>query len=430
MLPNLRVSGNGRFLETVDGRPFFYLADTAWELFHRLDRAETLFYLNNRADKGFNVVQSVILAQSDGLNVANAYGDLPLIDGSPERPNEAYFSHVDWVVRSAAKCGLYSAILPTWGDKWFQAHGVGPEVFTLDNAAWYGRWLGERYREESVIWVLGGDRSPQSAFHFDLIRSMAHGIREGSGGHQLMTYHSSGDAGSAEFFHSERWLDFNARQNGHEVEYDRYGKTLADWRRLPTKPVFDIEPIYEDIEISLCRESAEYSCASDVRRAFYWDVFSGACGHAYGHHSVWQMYQKGRKAHWKPLMDWRIALDQPGAAQMGIGRRLIESRPMGMCVPADEILQPSPVVPGNGRDRFVAQRSLDGSFAMVYVPVGRDFEVNLDCLSGPCASVSWFDPRTGSYAQQGRVNTGQRQRFISPTPGERLDWVLVLDRVT
>ena len=36
----LKVSENRRFLVGVDGSPFFYLGDTAWELFHRLNREE------------------------------------------------------------------------------------------------------------------------------------------------------------------------------------------------------------------------------------------------------------------------------------------------------------------------------------------------------------------------------------------------------
>ena len=36
-LPRLKVSENHRYLVTDDGRPFFWLGDTAWELFHRLD---------------------------------------------------------------------------------------------------------------------------------------------------------------------------------------------------------------------------------------------------------------------------------------------------------------------------------------------------------------------------------------------------------
>ena len=51
----LRVSADGRHLVQADGRPFFYLADTAWSLFHRLTREEADLYLRNRAAKGFTV---------------------------------------------------------------------------------------------------------------------------------------------------------------------------------------------------------------------------------------------------------------------------------------------------------------------------------------------------------------------------------------
>ncbi len=54
----LKVSENKRFLQHEDGTPFFYLGDTAWELFHRLDKEESGKYLEDRAGKGFNVIQA------------------------------------------------------------------------------------------------------------------------------------------------------------------------------------------------------------------------------------------------------------------------------------------------------------------------------------------------------------------------------------
>jgi hypothetical protein len=39
-MQQLRISDNQRFLIYKDGSPFFYLSDTAWELFHRLNREE------------------------------------------------------------------------------------------------------------------------------------------------------------------------------------------------------------------------------------------------------------------------------------------------------------------------------------------------------------------------------------------------------
>ena len=61
--PRLKVSDNRRFLVTEKGEPFFWLGDTAWELFHRLTREEATRYLENRAKLGFNVVQAVALAE-------------------------------------------------------------------------------------------------------------------------------------------------------------------------------------------------------------------------------------------------------------------------------------------------------------------------------------------------------------------------------
>jgi len=116
----LLVSENKRFLVFEDGTPFFYLGDTAWELFHRLDRENAGKYLQNRASLGFTVIQAVVLAELNGLLDPNAYGEVPLIDLDPTRPNEAYMLHVDYIINRAAELGLFIGVLPSWGDKWNQ----------------------------------------------------------------------------------------------------------------------------------------------------------------------------------------------------------------------------------------------------------------------------------------------------------------------
>ncbi len=87
----LEVSSNARFLVHADGTPFFYLADTAWELFHRNTLEEAGRYLADRAQKRFTVVQAVALAEQEGLTVPNPNGDVPFHDLDPERRNEAYW---------------------------------------------------------------------------------------------------------------------------------------------------------------------------------------------------------------------------------------------------------------------------------------------------------------------------------------------------
>jgi hypothetical protein len=372
----------------------------------------------------------VALAELDGLNDPNPYGHKPLTGNDPMRPevkegpNNDYWDHVDFILNKANSLGLYIGFLPTWGDKW-NGRGKLPEVFTPENAAWYGEWLGKRYRNAGLIWILGGDRPVENDRHREIMRAMASGVAKGDGGAHLITYHPNGGSGSAEHFHAEPWLSFNMRQNGHVAEYTgRYDKTIVDYQRTPVKPVIDGEPVYEDHPVSFRPDELGHTIASDVRRPLYWDLFAGAFGHTYGHHSVWQMYAPGRKPINRPLMSWAEALDQPGAGQMQYGRWLMESRPHLTRIPDDSVIVPDTVVsavPGTGRYRFSATRDSNGAYAMVYAPVGRKFSVRMDKVQGPKAVAWWFNPRTGEATRIGVFDASGTREFIPPSPGEMTD---------
>jgi hypothetical protein len=435
--PPAKVSPNGRYLLDRDGKPFFYLGDTAWELFHRLDREQADRYLRDRAARGFTVIQAVAIAELDGHAAPNPYGHLPLTDLDPaspavhDGPGNDYWDHVDYIVDRANALGLTVGFLPTWGRYWHDAIKNGKPLFTPGNAGIYGEWLGRRYKDKALIWILGGDRGIDTDEQREVIRALAHGLRKGDGGSHLATFHPPGGAGSARWFHDDDWLDFNMRQNGHAAEFTgRYDATRADYDRKPIRPVLDGEPLYEDHPVSFDARRFGYSIASDVRRPLYWDLFSGACGHTYGHHSVWQMWQPGRDPINDPLMPWHEALGQPGAGQMRHARHLLESRPILTRIPDDSIIVTDRVatsVPGAGRYRFVATRDEIGSFAMIYAPIGRPFCVRMDVIKGPRVKAWWYDPRNGRPAPIGEFpNTGV-QRFEPPSIGETADWVLVLD---
>ena len=49
----LEVSDNGRHLVRADGKPFYYVADTPWQLLASLDLSGTKEYIDIRADQGF-----------------------------------------------------------------------------------------------------------------------------------------------------------------------------------------------------------------------------------------------------------------------------------------------------------------------------------------------------------------------------------------
>ena len=160
-LPRLKVSEDRHFLVTDSGEPFFWLGDTAWELFHRLSREDAERYLDNRARKGFTVIQAVVLAEFAGLTDTNAYGQRPLNGNDLTQPNEGYFRHVDWIVAKANSLGLYIGMLPTWGDKWNKKWGAGPEIFTPQNA--------------ETLWRVAGPAIQRCRHHLDFGRRPARG---------------------------------------------------------------------------------------------------------------------------------------------------------------------------------------------------------------------------------------------------------------
>ena len=88
-------------------------------------------------------------------------------------------------------------------------------------------------------------------------------------------------------------------------------------------------------------------------------------------------------------MPWTEAIQQPGAAQMGIGRRLMESRPSLALVPDQDFIVPSGAdeCAGRGTLSSAATREADGSYAMVYVPAGTEVRVNMRSRRGESQSV-------------------------------------------
>jgi hypothetical protein len=456
LLPaQIRVHSGQRYLQTADGQPFFWLGDTDWELFHRLTREEALHFLDTRQAQGFNVIQAVALAEENGLRAPNRYGDLPLRGEDPAQlastpgsdPSDAeaydYWDHVDFVIREAAKRGLYIGLLPTWGDKVAHMWGQGPIVFDEQNAEAYGRLLAERYREDwNVIWILGGDRPALYTFTWQgqqgsyddraIWRAMARGIESVLGREAFLAYHPAGGPYStSQYIHTEAWLDINGFQSGHGArEAPAWDWVARDLALAPPKPTLDLEPCYEDHPVNpwdgkWTRERG-YFDAYDVRARCYRSVFAGACGVTYGHHQVWQFLDT---ALYPPInigdtvIGWQKALRSEAAGQMQHLKRLMLSRPY-----FSRIADPALIASGQGsdyRDLQVATRAEDASWVMVYLPQNQPVTLDLARLGGTKKRAWWFDPRSGQALSGGKASGSGLQTFVPPPQGR--DWVLVLD---
>jgi hypothetical protein len=438
LCPPLQISENKRFLVTDSGEPFFWLGDTGWLIFTKLTREEAEKYFEDRHQKGFNVIQAMVI--QNVKKAVNVYGDSALIDRDIERPLTTtgnslddpgqydYWDHIDYLIDLAHKKGLYMALVPLWGSN------VRNGSITRDKAGKYAAWLAARYKEKSnVIWLNGGDINGSDSTAF--WNTIGSAIRQISPG-QLITFHPFGRTQSSKWFHNETWLDFNMFQSGHR-RYDQdtiglsYGEdnwkyALNDYNKVPVKPTLDGEPSYEGIPQGLHDPTQPYWSDSDVRRYAYWSVFAGGCGFTYGHNAIMQFHKEGDpESAYGVKENWDVALNAPGASQMRYLKQLILSRPYFERIPAQELIYGKQ---GDKYDYLAATKGRD--YAFIYTCNGNIMNINLEEMHLPGIKASWYNPRDGIITEIGTFNAKDIKTFYPP--GEKIagnDWVLILDRI-
>jgi hypothetical protein len=415
-----KVSTNGRYFVDQEGKPFFYLGDTAWLLFQRLDRDEVEEYLKDRAGKGFTVIQAYVIRGLDKRHPdgnSSLLGEAPFIDRDPTKPNEAFFKNVDFVVNRANELGLVMGLVPA---KSWHVNDHKEKVFNEKNAYTFGKFLGERYKNNAVMWYPGGDSAPGKDEAVWV--AMAKGLKDGSGGNHLVSYHGQGQSSSSNWFHKADWLDFNSIQSGHGWAAKTYRFIDKDFGLAPAKPTVDMEPPYENHPTGAKTPRID---SHQVRKAAYWNMLAGAAGHGYGALDLFWLYKDSDGPFPRDgFQNWRKAMAYEGSRQVGLMRRLFELRSWYKLVPDQSVIAEGQ---GEGEDQVRAARAEDGSFVIAYLPSGKPISIKMDKVSGKNVKAQWYDPRKGTWQSIGEyANTGTRE-FMAPSRGEKDDWVLVLE---
>jgi len=422
-LPLLKISNDSNYIVTQLNKPFFWLGGTAWELIHRLDRNEVDKYLTNRSKKGFTVIQTVILAELDGLNTPNAYGETPLINNDPTKLNENYFKHVDYVLNKANELGLYIGILPTWGDKFNKKWGDGPEIFNQKNAKIYGELLAKRFlSHNNLIWILGGDRKPEDKKHYDIIRAMADGIRSIDSIH-LITYHPEGGTKATDYL-DEKWLDIDMYQSGHDRNSKEYSYVVESKKSKSARPIINGEARYENIPNRFWEKPIyEWLDDADVRISAYWSLISGAAGYTYGCNDIWQMYDINKGPRLFARTDWQVALDLPGSSQMKYMKDLFELFPWQKMT-----YDPTLILNDNPEDEsyIVCALGEKKDFAIFYTPTGKAINVDLTKFDNKKLEAFWFNPRSGKVKSIGTFESNKPRVFKPWSSGWGSDFLLLI----
>lgn len=432
-LPKLKISENQRYFMTEKGEPFFWLGDTGWLTLGRLTREEIETYFKDRKDKGFNVVQVMIL---HSLNVENVYKDFALKNEDVAQPITTegndfnnpeqydYWDHVDYALDVAQKNGIYLAMVPVWGTNVSKGDKVNKE-----QAQEYAQFLADRYKNRTnIIWLNGGD-TKGNEFQ-DIWNTIGNTIKNNNPD-QLMTFHPYGRTDSSTNFHNAKWLDFNMFQSGHKTyaqdtvktsfKEDNYKYVNQDYVLKPIKPTLDGEPSYEGIPHGLHDTLEPKWNANDVRRYGYWSVFAGASGYTYGHSAVMQMFRKGDKPAYGNRELWNKAIHAPGAGQMVYLKKLLLEFPYFERIPDQSLVANQ----GEKYDYLAATRAKN--YALIYTYNGKKITVNMGKIEGSEVEANWYNPRNGETTKIGTfANKGTQDFQPSGKNEEGNDWVLIL----
>ncbi len=433
-LPLLKISANNRYFESADGKPFFWLGDTGWLLFIKLNRQEVIQYLDNRKQKGYNVIQVMVL--HDVKKVVNRYGDSALKNLDAAHPKTTpgtnfsnnteydFWDHVDFVINEALKRGIYMALVPVWGSN------VKEGLVNETSGKAFAEFLAKRYRNQpNIIWLNGGDILGDTKT--PVWESIGTTLRKEDPNH-LITFHPRGRSSSSQWFHNAAWLDFNMFQSGHKdyaqdtveprMGEDNWKFMQKDYQLIPTKPSMDGEPSYENIPHGLHDTLGPKWHAADVRRYGYWNVFAGGAGFTYGSNAVMQFHSAAGSGDYGTHQNWKDAINDTGAGQMQWIKKLILSMPYFERVPDQSLIASDQ---GEKYQHLLATRGKQ--FAFIYTYTGRTMNIQMGKIAGTKLTASWFDPRNGNYTTIG-VFENKGTHVFNP-PGEEKegnDWILVL----
>ncbi len=365
------------------GRPWFYLADTAWSGVTNPADDEWERYLDHRAEQGFTAIQINLLPQWDrSLSPLAVHPFARSSQGYDfTAPASEYFAAASNRLAAVADRGMVPAVVLLWcnyvPDTWASARrpeDVIPEE-ALDG---YLRLAVRCARDHAPVYLVSGDTdfpSPRSiAYYRTGLRIVKDLDPDG-----LTTLHIKGALHEIpdELLTADE-LDFYSFQSGHGKDHwDTAGALARVFReKRPARPIINSEPCYEGIGVG---QSGGRFTAKQVRLAAWQAVLGGAnAGVAYGAHGIWSWHRPGlgfgSAGFWGAPFAWEDALRFEGADDYAFLRRLaLDLIPQGLEPMEADALPPS----------ACAGRTPDGT-VLIYLPDACDLPL-VDELGG----LSW-----------------------------------------
>ena len=402
-----------------EGRPFFWLADTAWNLWCKGTADQWDEYLSVRKAQGFTVIQFVAGWWRGSTRPIHGR-PFDLADGRLVY-DEAAWKSLDLLFEKIRAHGLIAAPIMLW-----TLTEIDPgQVLSEEQCVEVAQKQLDRWNGSDVIWLLGGDgnyTSPEAEARWKRIGRAVFGERTDV----LATLHPCGVTWVGDAFAGESWYRIATIQSGHgsAEEHLRFlvdGEYAKAWTRL-RMPFLNLEPNYEDAR---SYHEGKHFTAYHVRRASYWStLLAPTAGVTYGIGSIWIWattegeIAENHDSNWagKP---WDQELYTPGAESVTILKDFFEKLPWTDLRPAPELLANQPGVEDLKAWQAVAATE-DRRCIVVYAPTGGPVALTGAPTDG---TVHEVDPASGSW----KTLDGGAEALSRATPTPDSDRLYVLE---
>ncbi|EKD65415.1 MAG: Alpha-L-rhamnosidase protein [uncultured bacterium] len=387
--------------------PFFFLADTWWfGATSRMPFSVFKLLVKKRVKQGFSAVQIVIGIPPETEVRGFAFRKDWSLD-------KKYFEEADKKIKYLVDNGLAPVIYGGWG------HHI--DVLGVEKIKSLWREIVARYSSYPVIWCLAGEIDMPNSHPVilstfgklstgavkDLMRFFSFGRAQdqndnlrsrikkwkevGDYIHKIdpykrqITAHVHRRTTALDLLGGRKWLSINSIQSGHSKDSVAFMVNSIINNDNSKMPIINMEPWYEGI----LGNFGEY----EQRYAFWVCLLSGAKGHSYGAHGIWQMSKKGENfmGHWGDSY-WKKSLKFRGAEQLGQSKKFLEKYEWRKLTACFENINPH-WTEGNFYYPFAAK--IEDKHIFIYVPkVGGIGEIGVKDLKNTTYNVSLISPES------------------------------------
>ena len=431
----IKISEDQTHFEHLDGKPFFWLADSWW--FGMSDRlhwpGEFQMLTEDRKKKGFTVIQFAVGFPCDikpmdkrGENTAGN----PWTEGF-KTINPEYFDLTDLRINWLIKEGMLPNMMPNWG--------YYMEFMGVEKLKKHWRYVMARYGAYPVVWNLCGEVSlpyylvdwtdEKIASQKEQYTEIAKYVQENEPYDRLLTVHPGPFATDFEHVDDMSLIDFVFIQPGHSG-FETLPRAVRQMRfasnKFPDRPVLIGEACFEGMHGGGSGEK--------VQRFLFWSTFMmGAPGFSYGADAIWQFNREGDPFGQSPTgntwgnMPWEEAYQWPGAKMVGIGHKILKNVQWWDFKPHPEWINDHATdehhfkpyvagIPGEAIGVYFYKQPRDGQHELGGLEAGQRYR------------ATYYDPRTGDSYDQGTFVIKQGEKYKVPQAPIHQDWVLMVTK--